>query len=224
MHKRLGILGGMGVDAGLRMAQQLVQLAKANGAKADSDYPDFILYNLKSAGLDEYGFQRGQESHLFHHLTKAIAILEKADCDYIVIACNTVQCFHELLQRDCRAKILNMVEISCDSIVPCPKAGVLCSQTTKRIRLYAELLERRGVIPIETTPEEQDALNRLIALAISGRLARNGFHKIDAIASRMMKEGAEKIILGCTELPLYFRKRAYVDAGFVTIQKAYALL
>ena len=96
----IGILGGMGTQAGLDFCNKL---AKLNKGKTDQQYPLFILYNKSNIP------GRPENLHKYNKVLKSLLagckFLEKSKCKLIVIPCNTAhywfddlffkkRCFH----------------------------------------------------------------------------------------------------------------------------------
>lgn len=225
MSSRIGVIGGLGPSAGIRMAQQLVELAQDRGAILDADFPDFMLLNVPAKGMNELGFTDPEA--IRHALVQAIKLLAKADCRYIVIACNTAHLFYEDLDELTHAEVLNMIEIACDEVRGCKSVGVLSSESTKEYRLYAGALEERKIHPVLTNFHEQTSLNKIVANVMAGTHDQHDEFRLIGIIDAMVSRGAEKVILGCTELPLVLSRKipaSIVDAGRVTIAKALSRL
>jgi aspartate racemase len=230
VKKTLGIIGGMGAAAGVRLAEHLVLCAQRAGAKTDSDFPDFMLYNLPLVGMDETGIIDG--APVKRQLHEAFNRMNSWKCDYVIAACNTVHCFYQDMQSWCNGTVLNMVEIACDRTkeTGSRKVGLLCSETTGKIGFYQEALCRRGIDPVLVTYDQQKVLNRAISAVIVG----NGHAKhklacaVEKVAWQLHGRGAEQIIVGCTELPMVLRPNAVpvslIDAGAVAIEHALGLI
>jgi aspartate racemase len=55
------------------------------------------------------------------------------------------------------------------------------------------------------TEKERDEITKIILNILAGKKLPTDKFILEKIAARMTKEGAESIILGCTELPLLFK-------------------
>ena len=83
----IGILGGMGTQAGLDFCSKL---AKLNRGKADQKYPLFILYNKsKPLFLTENKTVKNIKKSLKAILIDGCKFLQKNKCKFISIPCNT---------------------------------------------------------------------------------------------------------------------------------------
>ena len=97
----IGILGGMGTQAGLDFCNKLAVL---NRGKIDQEYPLFLLYNKsnipgrpESIGLQTKSLSNKSTNKtskikynkVLKSLLKGCKLLEKNKCKFIVIPCNT---------------------------------------------------------------------------------------------------------------------------------------
>jgi aspartate racemase len=220
--KKIGIIGGLGAAAGARMYDLLIKECQKNGAVHDSDFPEILLHNLNSTGMNETGII--DHALMRHDLLKSVELLNKFCADVIMIACNSVHVFHEYLQSRSSAEIFNMIEITVDSVSHCSKVGIISSSSTKKDMLYENSLSARGIETGLTTSKQQDTVDYIIAKVISGNHGDRERFMLSDIANSMRKNGAEQIILACTELPLIGVSPArYVDPSVEIIKKVMSL-
>ena len=107
----IGILGGMGTQAGLDFCNKLAVL---NRGKIDQEYPLFLLYNKsnipgrpESIGshtknlLNKSTNKKSREKYnkVLKSLLKGCKLLEKNKCKFIVVPCNTAHYWFDDLQK-----------------------------------------------------------------------------------------------------------------------------
>tara|TARA_Y100000591_G_C21234895_1_gene406305 strand:+ start:137 stop:469 length:333 start_codon:yes stop_codon:yes gene_type:complete len=107
----IGILGGMGTQAGLDFCNKLAIL---NRGKIDQEYPLFVLYNKSNipGRPESIGVQTGNISNRFENkisekkylsvlkgLLKGCELLKKSKCKFIVIPCNTAHYWYNDLKK-----------------------------------------------------------------------------------------------------------------------------
>jgi aspartate racemase len=220
--KKFGIVSGMGAAAGVHFYDTLIKEYQKNGATTDSDFPEVILHNVPTRGLNKHGVSNSMV--LVKELVGSIEMLNRCGAEVIMIACNSAHMNHQYLQMMSKARILNMVEIAADSIGVATRVGVISSESTKESRLYEDILSRRGINVIQTTPEQQQMVDGMIEKAISGRINDKHRQKLAYIMRSMIRRGADEIILGCTELPLIGNPFGLcIDAGKKMIERAVTL-
>lgn len=222
---RLGVIGGLGAAAGVNLVQRLVKTYQKSGAKSDSDFPDFVYHNLPCYGMDEFGICNQQQ--VFDQLIGSMHMLLNTKCDVIFIACNTVHVFHERLQMLFPSfTIINNISETCRKVADCKKVGVLCSRNSKSMELFEKALAHINVECIQTDEVEQEVIDDCIAHVITGKQTQADYGVVGNVMVLMRKRGAEKIILGCTELPILvdWEDPDAVDAGMCGMEKAIAIL
>ena len=107
----IGILGGMGTQAGLDFCNKLAVLYRG---KIDQDYPLFILYNKSNipGRPESIGIQTGKISNrlinkkskkkyfsVLKSLLDGCKVLKKSKCKFIVIPCNTAHYWYDDLKK-----------------------------------------------------------------------------------------------------------------------------
>ena len=107
----IGILGGMGTQAGLDFCNKLAVL---NRGKIDQEYPLFLLYNKsnipgrpESIGTQTKNLSnksndkisKKKYNRVLSSLLKGCKLLEKNKCKFIVIPCNTAHYWFDDLQK-----------------------------------------------------------------------------------------------------------------------------
>ena len=116
----IGILGGMGTQAGLDFCNKLAIL---NRGKIDQEYPLFILYNKsnipgrpESIGVQTRNLSnkssnnssKKKYNNVLKSLLHGCKLLEKNKCKFIVIPCNTAHYWFDDLQKKINISIINM--------------------------------------------------------------------------------------------------------------------
>ena len=189
--KRIGILSGMGAMAGARFLIKLIQACQRKGASCDADFPEIVLFNLPSKGMDNIGLVDPElmKADLLH----GIDMLNRCEVDVIVVVCNTVHLFFNHMQHHSMAPIWNLVS---ETVEYCTgkSFGVLSSRTTRDSHLYPGVL---------ATDEQQEVVDKLIDRVICGINNRDDIFELYTLATRMAEQnGIDVVILGCTELSI----------------------
>lgn len=201
--KTIGILGGMGPEASANLYQNIIKTAQdLYGSQQDEDFPAMIIYNLSMGGFDESGIV--DKDFVLNHLREAVKKLEAAGVDIIIIACNTVHYFYTQLQEAIKIPILNLIEETGKRVQSHQhsKIGLLSSQSTNELGLYDKAFAQFGIEVLKPSGEEQEIINQKILAVMEGKQAQADKTSVQEIIFRMKQEGAEAVVLGCTELPL----------------------
>jgi len=150
----IGILGGMGTQAGLDFCNKLALL---NRGKIDQDYPLFILYNKSNipGRPESIGVQTKKFSTFPKNITKYNKVLksllegcrslEKSGCKFIVIPCNTAHYWHKDLKNKIKIPIINMPkEVFLHTKKICKKnskIGLLATEGTLQTKIYEKIFK-----------------------------------------------------------------------------------
>ena len=196
----IGILGGMGTQAGLDFCNKL---AKLNKGKTDQKYPLFVLYNKSNIP------GRPENLHRYNKVLKSLLngckFLEKNKCKFIVIPCNTAHYWYYDLQKKTRIPIVNMPrEVYLNAIKKCKKnskIGLLATEGTIKTGVYSKFFDKKFKLihPIKSIQSKN--INKAIKLVKMGKI-KNAAKAIKPAVNFLIKMKCKKIILGCTELPI----------------------
>lgn len=201
--KTIGILGGMGPEASLYFYRVLIRQAhETYGAIQDQDFPPIIIYNLPLRGFDEQGIV--EPDLVRDQLIAGVQRLERAGADLVIIACNTVHVFQAEMQEALSIPLLSIVD---ETLAEArnnryAKPGLLTSASSRQYQLYSAGAEKLGLTPIGASDTEQATLDGIILRVMAGEQGVDEARQLQAITERMVHDGADTIILGCTELPL----------------------
>ena len=99
----IGILGGMGTQAGLDFCNKL---AKLNRGKMDQNYPMFILYNKSNTPKRPENLKK--YSNVLKALVAGCRMLQKNKCKFIVMPCNTAHYWHKDVQKSINVPLISM--------------------------------------------------------------------------------------------------------------------
>jgi aspartate racemase len=133
--------------------------------------------------------------------------LVRAGAERIAIPCNTAHHWHEALSRESPVPIFHMglelARVLAGSGIRC--AALFATAGTLKSGTYAQVLETSGVALLAVSQTMQADVSTAISLVKAGELARAG-ERLSAACDSARSAGAERIILGCTELPLALRE------------------
>ena len=213
----IGILGGMGTQAGLDFCNKLAIL---NRGKIDQEYPLFLLYNKSNipGRPESIGVQTGNLSNqkknkiskkkylsVLNSLLNGCKLLQKNKCKFIVIPCNTAHYWYDDLNKKIKIPIINMPrEVYKQTINNCKinsKIGLLATEGTIKTGVYNNFFDKKFKLLTPSTNLQRNCVNKAIKFVKMGnvRLAEKA---IKPAINFLIKHKCKKIILGCTELPI----------------------
>ncbi|MDB9831578.1 amino acid racemase [Candidatus Pelagibacter sp.] len=213
----IGILGGMGTQAGLDFCNKLAML---NRGKVDQEYPLFMLYNKSNipGRPESIGVQTGVFSTLprsakniikynkvLKSLLEGCRSLEKSGCKFIVIPCNTAHYWYEDLKKKIKIPIINMPkEVFSHTKKVCKKnskIGLLATEGTLKTQIYEKLFKNEYELIKPLDNLQIKSVNKTIKHVKMGNI-KLAEKSIKPAINYLIKKNCKKIILGCTELPI----------------------
>ena len=99
----IGILGGMGTQAGLDFCNKIAVL---NRGKSDQEYPKFILFNKSDTPKRPENLKKYQ--NVLKELIKGCQLLQKNKCKFIVMPCNTAHYWQEDIQKKIKIPLISI--------------------------------------------------------------------------------------------------------------------
>ena len=213
----IGILGGMGTQAGLDFCNKLAVL---NRGKIDQEYPLFLLYNKSNipGRPESIGSHTKNLSNRFTNkvskkkytqvlksLLKGCRLLEKNKCKFIVIPCNTAHYWFDDLQKKINIPIINMPkEVFKFTKKKCKKnskVGLLATEGTLKTGVYKNFFEKNYELIEPSSKLQKLSVNKAIKFVKMGNV-KAAAKAIKPAINSLIKMKCKKIILGCTELPI----------------------
>jgi aspartate racemase len=194
-NKKIGILGGIGPESTANFYFKLIKiLQNKNLVSENSDFPQIIINSIPAPEL----FKGGDSNKNLEIYLSGLKELDKEHPDVIVMVCNTAHVFYEYFQKNITSKILNLVYEVKKSLAEYRSYVVLGSSTTIKKGLYK--FNNLNSIPVDEADQIRlDDLifnyNRGFKRDLQKKYARD-------IAERYLKNGADCILLACTEVAL----------------------
>mgnify|MGYP001355840100 FL=1 len=213
----IGILGGMGTQAGLDFCNKLAILYRG---KIDQDYPLFLLYNKSNipGRPESIGIHTGKLSNktnnnkskkkyelVLKSLVDGCKLLKNSNCKFIVIPCNTAHYWYDDLKNKIKLPIINMPkEVFIYAKKKCKKnssIGLLATEGTLKTGVYNKFFDKDYNLVFPNRSIQNSSVNKAIKLVKMGKV-KLANKVIKSAIDYLIKKKCKKIILGCTELPI----------------------
>jgi len=234
-EKVIIIGGGVGPQAGTLLHNYIIENTLTNGTDQDhlniyhfsrsSDIPDRTI-SLENGSAIEPALGMYKT---FKIAAAAIDVVKKHAVGGI--PCNT---FHaaeifekfELKMNDIKPKIeiINMVEETVKEVLnnypDIKKIGIMSTTGTRNTRVYTNPFEKKDIEVIQVSKENQLKLHNSIynkewgikAITPISKKAKTNFEEF---SDYLIRNGAEIIILGCTEIPIALPNGRYRDIPLI---------
>lgn len=206
----LGILGGLGPMATTHFMERIISMTAT-----ESDQGHIRMAVLNYPDIPD------RTAHILNHeapdplpyLINAARQLEEMGSREIAIPCVTAQYYHKRLQHEISIPIMNGVVETTEYLcsIGVEKVGILATSGTVRSNIFGQMLESKGIGYVY--PDE--ICQKLIMSIIYDQVkaGRNpDVEGLSEVGSGLIGKGAQKILLGCTELSVI--KDDYAFPGY----------
>lgn len=205
--KTLGLIGGMSWESTVpyyRIINERVQqrLGGLHSAK-------LILHSVDFHDIEQLQAQ-GAWAQAAQQLSEIAIGLRHAGAEAIIICTNTMHKVADDVERASQLPVLHIADATAEGLKQqhLTRVGLLGTRYTMEQDFYrGRLLERHGIDVIIPQPTQRDEINRVIYEELCrGILSNTSREAFNAIIDQLAQQGAEGVILGCTEIPLLVRQ------------------
>jgi aspartate racemase len=218
--KTVGILGGMGPLATSDLFNKIVTLTDA---KNDNDHLHVLLNNYPAIP-DRTNYILGDGENPFKYMIEAALKLEVMGADFIIMPCNTAHYFYSDLTDHIRIPFINMIEETAKEIKSkyskAKKVCLLSTQGTYKAKIYDNIFREYDLEIIRPDENIQGIITDIIYSIKKGNTQLQHLN-IELLISYLESLSDERVILGCTELPVAFNILG-IDKGYVDPTKILA--
>lgn len=206
--KTIGIIGGMGPLATADLFRKIVLLTRAD---TDSEHIHIFVDNYPQIPDRTSAILEGSDRPLAYILESA-RWLEKAGADFLLIPCSTSHSYYEKIVAGTRLPVLNMLKATASSLQRegVKEIGLLATDGTIKTNVFAKAFASCGIETICPGPYDQKKVMDMIYQEIKAGRAIH-LKPIFEVMDRLHARGAERIVLGCTELPIAFEGKFTED-------------
>ncbi|MCD6579752.1 amino acid racemase [bacterium] len=212
--RTIGILGGVSYYSTIKYYEQLNILY--NEHFNDKTSCPCIIYNLNFEEIFHL-----QNDNKWDEIFKIIKIssekLKDAGADFFVIPSITLHKLHNKILSEIELPFLSFLDVLLNVLLRdnTKTLGILGTKITMEEDFIAKHLLKYEIHTIKPSPIDINLVNELIfKKLIKGIIKKNDEEKLIKIIQRMLYNKAEKILLGCTELPILL-KNANIDLPLI---------
>lgn len=199
--KTIGIIGGMGPLATVELFHKLVVLTNA---ASDSEHIHILVDNFPQIPDRTAAILEGSDRPV-SHIVEAGNRLIRAGAELLLIPCNTSHYYYDQIAAALSVPVLNMLQLTAVHLQKegVKRVGLLATDGTIQTRVFANAFAGVGIETLCPDPSGQQMVMHMIYREIkAGKKA--DCRPIERVMDALRAQGAERIVLGCTELPLAF--------------------
>ena len=204
--KRIGLLGGMSWESSLdyyRLLNEMVKnrLGGLHSAECTLASVDFGPVSEMLKSNDWKGIERV--------LTAAAIDLKRAGADFLIICTNTMHLLAREIEGASELEVLEIGKAVGEEIERrgLETVGLLGTRFTMERAYYKDTLAGFGINVIVPSAEEMVVVDRIIFEELCKGIFREESKSVyKAVIKGLQVNGAEGVILGCTEIPLLIKE------------------
>lgn len=211
VEKKIGIIGGVGPQATSEIYNRIIDFAQSKyGAVNNEDFPNIVI---ESVPVPDFISNDDKMEKALQMLAGAIRSLEMAGVTKLCIGSNTVHLLVPKLKKVSNVGFISLIQEITNLCARerLKRVGLIGSPMTINSGLYAKPLHQKNIKVIVPDKDELEFLNEVIRSVIAGNMNSVEKREYARIINRLLSSGAEKVILGCTELPLAINYEALGD-------------
>lgn len=229
MGKRIGLLGGMSPTSSQLYYAELCRLTQARFGGLTS--PDLILRSLDFAPVEQW-MREGEWDSISDLLVREARMLERAGAEVIALATNTMHKVADNIQDHLSVSLVHIAEATAASLVAKGhrRPGLIATKFTMEQSFYTGRLAANALETIVPDKGSRGLLNGIIFDELcKGIVTEESRATYIKVAADLAFDGADSLILGCTEVGLLLDEsntplpvfdttaihcRAIIDAAF----------
>ncbi len=200
--KTIGLIGGMSWESTVTYYQLINQRVKELLGGLHS--AKILLYSVDFAEIEHYQAQ-GEWEQSGRMLAEIALNLEQAGADIIIICTNTMHKVAPQIEQNIKIPILHIAEATAQAIIEknITKIALLGTKYTMSQDFYKQKLIDNGLKVLIPNADDMEIVNDIIYQELClGQIKAESKQKYLQIIAKLQAEGAEGIILGCTEIGL----------------------
>ncbi len=204
--KTIGLIGGMSWESTVdyyRLINEAVkrELGGLHSAK-------IILVSVDFQEIENYQFA-GQWDKSAQVLSDAARRLEGAGADFILICTNTMHKVADQVAAAITIPLVHIARVTGDALIAkdIQKVGLLGTVFTMEEPFYRKEIEAKGIEVVVPNQEDRQLVSQIIYEELClGILSDDSRRTYLRIIAELAAQGAEAVILGCTEIGLLVKQ------------------
>ena len=214
--KLIGLIGGMSWESTVTYYQIINQLVKKQLGGLHS--AKCLLYSVDFAPIEECQTQ-GDWDKSAEILVDAAKALERGGADFILICTNTMHKVYDVVQKNVSVPVLHIAEVTAQALKKqnIAKVALLGTKYTMQQDFYKKIIVQSGIEVLIPAEEDMDTVNDIIFNELClGIINPQSKEKYLEIIRKLIEQGAQGVILGCTDIGLLLNQNDTEAALFDT--------
>jgi len=206
--KTIGLIGGMSWESSIEYYRIINETAKAKLGGLHS--AKSIMVSVDFAEIEILQHQ-GKWVEAAQMLINAAKNIENGGADFIVLCTNTMHKVADDIQASVKIPLLHIADATAQLVKDSgiQKIGLLGTRFTMEEEFYKGRLSRKYGLNVNIpNAQEREIVHRVIYdELVVGEIRQHSKEQYIGIIEQMVNQGAEGVILGCTEIGLLIQKQ-----------------
>ena len=204
--KTIGLIGGMSWQSTIDYYRfmNMEVLNRTNGKHEAKIIIDSVDFGEVEAFMKEKDFEGIRTM-----MVKSAKKLEKAGADLVMIGANTMHFAAEQVQDSISIPLINIVDATIQAIQAksLTKVGLLGTKFTMEEDFFKQRLITKGIDVNVPGAEDREFIHQTIFKELfNAHINQESKKRFLRIIDSLVKQGAQGVILGCTEIPLLIKQ------------------
>jgi len=206
--KTIGLIGGMSWESTAEYYRIINEAVKKRLGGLHS--AKIVMYSLDFQEIEQLQHQ-GKWDEATDLMVDAAGKVEKAGADFVLICTNTMHKMAEEVEASIGIPLLHIADVTAETIVSLgfKKVGLLGSTYTMEEDFYkGRLKDKHGInVVIPSEADRKTVHNIIFEELCVGKITGSSREQVKTIIQKLIDQGAQGIILGCTELPSLIKQK-----------------
>lgn len=202
----LGLIGGFSWVSTVEYYKLINQ--GVNDKLGGLEFPQCVIYSFNYAEIKKYSNTDNWEM-TFQLILKACNDLKSCGITGIVLCANTMHLIADRLEQETGLPVIHIATATATEIEKAglKKVGLLGTKFTMELDFFKSKLLAKGIEVIIPNEDDREFLHQTIYDELGkGIFSEQTKQRYLNIISDLMNDGAEGIVLGCTEIPLIIQQ------------------
>jgi len=205
--KTIGFIGGMSWESTLEYYRIINEAVKERLGGFHS--AKIVMYSVDFAEIERLQHEEKWDKAISLMIDAAKRV-ESAGADFVLICTNTMHKMADDVAANISIPLLHIADVTAEKITSqgLKKIGLLGTKFTMEQDFYkGRLKEKFGIRVLIPNESEREVVHNVIYKELClGEIKDSSRERVKTIITRLSDNGAQGIILGCTELPLLIKQ------------------
>ena len=204
--KKIGIIGGLSPESTIEYYKVITR--KYNEIKGNNAFPNLTIESLDLQEFTNLMIENDLKKVL-NFLFSAAQNLMKSGAELIILATNTPHIVFNELEKKVNVPMLSIMDATGEAIQKkqLDKIGLIGTRFTMNSSYYQDALSKYGITVIVPSNKDKKIIDEIIYNELTYHILKEeSKQKYLKVIENLKNQGAQGVILGCTEIPLLIKQ------------------